>query len=56
MLSGFLIYNASSKKKWGQNFLIDSNIINKIVDTIEPSDKDTIIEKKRHARRTAKSS
>jgi len=32
------------KKKWGQNFLIDKNIINKIIDSIDPTIYDTIVE------------
>ena len=34
----------SFRKKWGQNFLIDSNIVKKIYRTIEPIDSDNILE------------
>src|SRR5262249_21442764 len=33
-----------AKKSFGQNFLIDSNIVQKIVDAISPAAEDTIIE------------
>jgi len=33
-----------AKKRLGQNFLIDPNIIRKIADVISPSQDDTIIE------------
>ena len=32
------------KKKLGQHFLVDQNIINKLVRNISPKDKDTIVE------------
>ena len=32
------------KKKWGQNFLIDTNIVNKIIKCIEPNLNDIILE------------
>ena len=44
------IYLASKKnnipirKKWGQNFLIDMNIVNNIINIIEPSKNDKILE------------
>ena len=34
----------SFRKKWGQNFLIDPNIVKKIYRTIEPIDSDNILE------------
>ena len=34
----------SFRKKWGQNFLVDPNIINKIYNTIKPISSDNIIE------------
>ena len=34
----------SFRKKWGQNFLIDLNIVKKIYRTIEPIDSDNILE------------
>ena len=34
----------SFRKKWGQNFLIDPNIVKKIYRTIEPMDSDNILE------------
>jgi len=34
----------SCRKRWGQNFLVDANIINKIVDVAELSPADTVIE------------
>ena len=34
----------SFRKKWGQNFLIDPNIVNKIYRTIDPIDSDNILE------------
>ena len=34
----------SFRKKWGQNFLVDPNIINKIHNTIKPISSDNIIE------------
>ena len=33
-----------SRKRWGQNFLIDSNIINKITNSINVSSNDRIME------------
>jgi len=36
--------NIYPKKRWGQNFLIDPNILRKIVRTIDPKPGDTIIE------------
>ena len=32
------------KKSWGQNFLIDKNIINKIIEIINPNIDDNILE------------
>ena len=32
------------RKKWGQNFLVDMNIINNIINLIEPSKNDNILE------------
>ena len=32
------------KKKWGQNFLVDKNLLKKIADTINPNEKDSIVE------------
>ncbi|MBL7014709.1 MAG: 16S rRNA (adenine(1518)-N(6)/adenine(1519)-N(6))-dimethyltransferase RsmA [Candidatus Marinimicrobia bacterium] len=32
------------RKKWGQNFLADQNLLDKIVRTIAPTDKDSILE------------
>ncbi len=37
-------YNLNAKKKFGQNFLVDSNIINKICDCADVNKEDTIIE------------
>jgi len=39
-----LKYNLPIKKRWGQNFLIDSNTINKIIDIINPKKNETILE------------
>jgi len=36
--------NIPIRKSWGQNFLIDNNIINKIITNIKPNSKDYIIE------------
>ncbi len=36
--------NIPIKKSWGQNFLIDENIINKIIQVINPNKNDTILE------------
>lgn len=36
--------NIPIKKSWGQNFLIDHNTINKIINIIEPNNKDNILE------------
>ena len=36
--------NIPIKKSWGQNFLIDDNTINKIINIIEPNNKDNILE------------
>ena len=36
--------NIPIKKSWGQNFLIDKNTINKIIEIIEPNNKDSILE------------
>jgi len=33
-----------AKKKWGQNFLIDPNLLRKIVSTVNPSKNDNILE------------
>jgi len=33
-----------TRKKWGQNFLIDDNIINKIISVLEPQKNDIILE------------
>ena len=32
------------RKKWGQNFLIDPNIIRKIISVLNPKEKQTILE------------
>ena len=32
------------KRKWGQNFLVDKNLLKKITDTINPNEKDSIVE------------
>ena len=32
------------RKKWGQNFLADQNLLDKIVRTIAPTEKDSILE------------
>lgn len=37
-------YNLNIKKKFGQNFLIDQNIIKKIIDAVDVTENDTIIE------------
>ncbi|MCD6471984.1 ribosomal RNA small subunit methyltransferase A [Candidatus Aerophobetes bacterium] len=37
-------YNFTPRRDLGQNFLIDSHIVEKIVDTIKPDKKDTILE------------
>lgn len=37
-------YNLHAKKKWGQNFLIDDNIIRKIVATGQLSQEETVLE------------
>ena len=37
-------YSHSFRKKWGQNFLVDPNIIKKIYQTIDPKITDNIIE------------
>lgn len=37
-------YNIPIRKSWGQNFLIDNNTINKIIHSINPNEKDHIIE------------
>ena len=34
----------SFRKKWGQNFLNDTNLLNKIVKVISPDTKDSILE------------
>ena len=34
----------SFRKKWGQNFLNDTNLLNKIVKVISPHTKDSILE------------
>ena len=36
--------NIPIKKSWGQNFLIDKNTINKIIEIIKPNNKDSILE------------
>ena len=36
--------NIPIKKSWGQNFLVDNNTINKIINIIEPNEKDNILE------------
>ncbi len=36
--------NIPIRKKWGQNFLIDDNVIKKIIRLIKPEPRDTIIE------------
>ncbi len=37
-------YNLYPRKKWGQNFLVDNNIVNKILKEINPENHDHIIE------------
>ena len=37
-------FNFDIKKKFGQNFLIDSHVLNKIVDAAEITDEDTVLE------------
>ena len=37
-------YSHSFRKKWGQNFLVDPNIVKKIYQTINPKITDNIIE------------
>ena len=37
-------YNIGAKKSLGQNFLIDEDIVNKIIETAEISKKDLVIE------------
>ena len=37
-------YNHPFRKKWGQNFLVDKNLLEKIVRTINPNKKDFILE------------
>ena len=32
------------RKKWGQNFLNDSNLLNKIVKIVDPLPEDTVLE------------
>ena len=47
MLWSFLILskkNIPIRKKWGQNFLIDQNTINKIIDIIDPKIDENLIE------------
>ena len=46
MLSSFLDSNQKIpiKKSWGQNFIIDKNIINKIIAIIKPDINEHIIE------------
>ena len=36
--------NIPIRKKWGQNFLIDSNIISKIIKTLNPEKEQTVLE------------
>ena len=36
--------NIPIRKSWGQNFIIDKNIINKIIKSIDPNSNDTILE------------
>ncbi len=36
--------NHPFRKKWGQNFLRDPNIIRKVVDVLDPSPEDTVLE------------
>ena len=36
--------NIPIRKSWGQNFIIDKNIINKIIRTIDPKPDETILE------------
>ena len=37
-------HNIPIKKSWGQNFLIDNNIIHKIIQSITPNKNDSILE------------
>ena len=37
-------YNFDIKKKFGQNFLVDANILEKIVDAADIGDTDTVLE------------
>ena len=37
-------YGLQPRKKWGQNFLVDRNIVNKIVRTAEIGKEDTVLE------------
>ena len=32
------------RKKWGQNFLVDNNLLDKIVSTVNPQENDHILE------------
>ena len=36
--------NIPVRKSWGQNFITDNNIVNKIIDVINPKSEDNIIE------------
>jgi 16S rRNA (adenine1518-N6/adenine1519-N6)-dimethyltransferase len=33
-----------AKKKWGQNFLVDNNLLNKIINTIEVNSSENVLE------------
>ena len=33
-----------AKKKWGQNFLVDNNLLDKIIKTINITDKENVLE------------
>ena len=36
--------NHPFRKKWGQNFLVDNNLLKKIANTINPQSDDSILE------------
>ena len=36
--------NHTHRRKWGQNFLVDKNLLKKIADTINPNEEDSIVE------------
>ena len=44
MRNNFLIYKWFCKKKWGQNFLVDNNLLEKIIKTIDIKKDDEILE------------